>query len=105
MSIGICTLVPDSLQTPHEVLIHGADEALYTAKLRGRNLAVANTYGGLVSIAASVTEHKRLPDGRSLAVEGQWETPSQAQDRDSEVKKLESLLLIKKELLSAKFAR
>ena len=51
LSIGICTLTPDSLDMSHEVLIHGADEALYTAKLRGRNLAVANTHSGLVSIA------------------------------------------------------
>ncbi len=51
LSIGICTLRPDSSQHNHDVLIHGADEALYTAKLRGRNRAVVNSADGLVSIA------------------------------------------------------
>lgn len=49
LSIGICTLVPDSLQTPFEILIHGADEALYTAKLQGRDRAVANIYEGITA--------------------------------------------------------
>lgn len=50
LSIGICTLIPDDLQTPYEVLIHGADEALYTAKLQGRDRAVVNAHGGPVPI-------------------------------------------------------
>lgn len=50
LSIGICTLQPDSSQHNHDVLIHGADEALYTAKLRGRNRAVVNSADGLVSL-------------------------------------------------------
>jgi two-component system, chemotaxis family, response regulator WspR len=56
LSVGICTLSPrlgptlgiDSLS--HEVLIHGADEAMYTAKLRGRDRIVINAPEGLVSI-------------------------------------------------------
>ncbi len=41
VSIGVFTLVPDSLQQSYEDLIHGADEALYAAKLRGRDRAIA----------------------------------------------------------------
>ncbi len=58
LSIGICTLSPslgaasgiDSVQMSHEVLIHGADEAMYTAKLRGRDRIVINAAEGLVSL-------------------------------------------------------
>ena len=50
LSIGICTLTPDDSQQQAEILIHGADEALYTAKLRGRDRSVANTARGLISI-------------------------------------------------------
>lgn len=50
LSVGICTLEPNSLQHNHEVLIHGADEALYTAKLRGRDGAVVNSAEGLISL-------------------------------------------------------
>ena len=68
LSMGICTLTPDRPDTSHEVLIHGADEALYTAKLRGRNLAVANTCGGLVSVTpvakSSATHHPLEADTR-----------------------------------------
>ncbi|MEM6449512.1 MAG: diguanylate cyclase [Cyanobacteria bacterium P01_D01_bin.105] len=54
LSIGICTLTPNDPQ--YESLLHGADEALYTAKLRGRDRSVANTAQGLISIPA-------VPDG------------------------------------------
>lgn len=54
LSVGICTLTPDNAQQQHEILIHGADEALYTAKLRGRDRSVVNTANGLVSIEANV---------------------------------------------------
>jgi len=55
LSIGVCTLEPvagEALTTDseHEVLIHGADEALYTAKLRGRDRIVVNSPEGLISI-------------------------------------------------------
>lgn len=65
LSIGICTLEPalnnglvqglasaaDAASSPpYEVLIHGADEALYTAKLRGRDRAVVNSPEGLISL-------------------------------------------------------
>lgn len=30
LSIGVCTLVPDSRKTACEILVRGADEALYT---------------------------------------------------------------------------
>jgi len=61
LSIGICTLKPahypasymSSLQQDFEVLIYGADEALYTAKLRGRDRAVVNSPVGLVTILPS----------------------------------------------------
>ena len=61
LSIGICTLEPahypasyvSSLQQDCEVLIYGADEALYTAKLRGRDRAVVNSPNGLVTILPS----------------------------------------------------
>ncbi len=65
LSIGICTLSPslgpvsgiDSLQLSHEVLIHGADEAMYTAKLRGRDRIVVNAPEGLVSVLAEPGEY------------------------------------------------
>ena len=58
LSIGICTLEParypisyaSSVQQEHEVLIYGADEALYTAKLRGRDRAVINSPNGLITV-------------------------------------------------------
>ena len=51
LSVGICTMVPDrENQQPCESLIHGSDEAMYTAKLRGRNRSVVNTLTELVSI-------------------------------------------------------
>lgn len=46
LSVGVCTLVPEQPQTC-EALIKGADEALYTAKLQGRDRTVANTDDGL----------------------------------------------------------
>ncbi|MFK8185943.1 MAG: diguanylate cyclase [Phormidesmis sp.] len=53
LSVGICTLTPDDVQQQYEILIHGADEALYTAKLRGRDRSVINTAQGLVSIESN----------------------------------------------------
>ncbi|MEL6778868.1 MAG: diguanylate cyclase [Cyanobacteria bacterium J06597_16] len=50
LSIGLCTLLPETLQQSYEVLIHGADEAMYTAKLRGRDRVVINGPDGLISI-------------------------------------------------------
>ena len=40
MSVGICTLVPDAENQPYETLIQRADEALYGAKLQGRDRTV-----------------------------------------------------------------
>lgn len=53
LSIGICTLVPDHLRHSHEVLIHSADEALYTAKLWGRDRAVINSSQGSILITSA----------------------------------------------------
>jgi hypothetical protein len=49
LSIGICTLVPASAEQSHNLLIRGADEALYTAKLWGRDRIVLNTAHGLIA--------------------------------------------------------
>ena len=56
LSIGVCSLVPETGQQPFEVLIHGADEALYTAKLQGRKRIVANAPGGLVTVQAPIDQ-------------------------------------------------
>lgn len=69
LSIGICTLEPahypasyvSNLQRDYEVLIYGADEALYTAKLRGRDRAVVNSPNGLVTILPSRPYNCLLP--------------------------------------------
>ena len=61
LSIGICTLEParypasyaNSSQQDYEVLVYAADEALYTAKLRGRDRAVINSPNGLITVLPS----------------------------------------------------
>jgi two-component system, chemotaxis family, response regulator WspR len=53
LSIGICTLVPAAAEQSHNVLIRGADEALYTAKLWGRDRIVLNTAHGLIALEAA----------------------------------------------------
>jgi two-component system, chemotaxis family, response regulator WspR len=73
LSIGICTLSPslgpasgiDSLQLSHEVLIHGADEAMYTAKLRGRDRIVINAPEGLVSVLGGPSDPSEPPNALS----------------------------------------
>ena len=91
LSIGVCTLVPDSLKTPYEVLVHGADEALYTAKLRGRNIAVANTRDGLVSVVPPATAESSY----SPQV-GSWRPTAIESYASSESQKLKTLLTIQK---------
>ncbi|MGB3768237.1 MAG: diguanylate cyclase [Phormidesmis sp.] len=77
LSIGVCTLVPDSPQASHQVLVHGADKALYTAKSRGRNLVVANTYGKLVPIAGlGAKSSAEVTPSRLLTADVQWQNPS-----------------------------
>ncbi|MEL6553624.1 MAG: diguanylate cyclase [Cyanobacteria bacterium J06621_11] len=49
LSIGVCTMIP-SAQQPYETLIQGSDEAMYAAKIRGRNRSVVNKLTKLVSI-------------------------------------------------------
>ena len=61
LSIGICTMVPESgaqrvpecRMLPCEALIQKADEALYTAKLRGRDRTVISTPTELLSVERS----------------------------------------------------
>ncbi len=68
LSIGICTLEPgrypasysSSLQQDYEVLIYGADEALYTAKLRGRDRTVVNSPNGLITVLPNHHQHSSL---------------------------------------------
>ncbi|MGB3299735.1 MAG: diguanylate cyclase [Phormidesmis sp.] len=70
LSIGICTLEParypasyssnrahNGAQEECEVLIYGADEALYTAKLRGRDRAVVNSSNGLITVLPNRPQH------------------------------------------------
>ena len=66
LSIGICTLEPgrypasysSNLKQDHEVLINGADEALYTAKLRGRDRAVLNSPNGLITVMPNRRQYR-----------------------------------------------
>ncbi|MEL6603152.1 MAG: diguanylate cyclase [Cyanobacteria bacterium J06614_10] len=54
LSIGVCTLVPSNDDPlAYEQLIHNADEALYTAKIRGRDRIVVSTPAGLVSLPST----------------------------------------------------
>lgn len=50
LSIGVCTITPTTGEQPYESLIHCSDEAMYTAKIRGRNRSVVNTLTELISI-------------------------------------------------------
>ncbi|MEL7225537.1 MAG: diguanylate cyclase [Cyanobacteria bacterium P01_D01_bin.36] len=50
LSIGIFTLVPTSPHHSYEDLVNGADQALYTAKLWGRDRTVSNTRNGFLSL-------------------------------------------------------
>lgn len=56
LSIGVCTMVPEEPQNC-EVLIKCADEALYTAKLQGRDRTVANPRDGLRQAAPTYHHH------------------------------------------------
>ena len=98
LSIGICTLVPDSLKTPHEVLVHGADEALYTAKLRGRNMAVANTRSGLVSVVGSA---KAIETGSLSGTDQDWQRALMRSYVSSESEKLKTLLTVRNSVSAA----
>lgn len=54
LSIGVRTLVPHNDDPlAHEQLIHNADEALYTAKIRGRDRTVVSTPAGLISLPST----------------------------------------------------
>lgn len=67
LSIGICTLVPSSAEQSYEVLVHGADKALYTAKVRGRDRAVVNAPDGLISIVQNRCECSPTPNAMRSA--------------------------------------
>jgi two-component system, chemotaxis family, response regulator WspR len=77
LSIGICTLSPrlgahsgvsDGLHLSYKVLIHGADEALYAAKLQGRDRIVINASEGLVSLVPNSSSYsvQSLPASLSI---------------------------------------
>lgn len=78
MSIGLCTLRPESGHTSYEVIIHGADEALYTAKLRGRDRLVINSPNGLITVLPPYSDNPQLDDGNSRqhVVEPSWHPPN-----------------------------
>ncbi|MEL7511310.1 MAG: diguanylate cyclase [Cyanobacteria bacterium J06554_3] len=57
MSVGICTLVPDAADQPYETLIQQADEALYSAKLQGRDRTNIST-----NISTKTAKTKRLAE-------------------------------------------
>lgn len=50
LSIGICTLIPQRATQRYEGLLFGADQALCSAKLRGRDRIVVKVPEGLMSI-------------------------------------------------------
>ncbi|MEO1621662.1 MAG: diguanylate cyclase [Cyanobacteria bacterium J06632_3] len=52
LSIGVCTLIPDAQNDSCEMFISRADQALYTAKLSGRDRTVIDTPAGLISLSA-----------------------------------------------------
>lgn len=67
LSIGICTLTPDSAQQRPDLLIHGADEALYKAKLEGRDCSIANTARGFIPLD-SVSQDEAEQAGQNRLV-------------------------------------
>jgi two-component system, chemotaxis family, response regulator WspR len=85
LSMGICTLFPslgansglgDGLHLSYKVLIHGADEALYAAKLQGRDRVIVHRAEGLIPVLSDCC-------GDSTAANETYPRPAQRQTPES----------------------
>jgi len=78
LSIGLFTLIPESAHQPYEVLVQKADEALYAAKLWGRDRSVVNTADGLSSVPDNYCLYDYTQTGSPLpSLSGFFSTPAE----------------------------